>query len=605
MADYPPISDYGYLSDCHSAALVSTTGSIDWCCMPRIDSKSCFGRLLGWERAGFCQIAPPASFTVERRYWDGSMILETTFSTDRGKARLIDCFTMRKGGMHHPHNQLLRIVEGIEGTVDFEANVIARFDYGSIKPWIRRTPEGHFTIIGGCDGLFVSGDMPLDIKASHDLEGRFTVNASQRQYLSLWWNQPENLDGTSLQAPGAAELDARLQQTREWWHSWTARYTFKGPWSEYVLRSALVLKGLTNAPTGAIAAAATTSLPEAPHGPRNWDYRFSWIRDSSFTGRSLAELGFVKEADGFRRFIERCAAGSADQLQILFGVDGERRLHEFEIAGLEGYDRAGPVRVGNAAESQVQLDMYGELLDLSWQWHQHGRSPDDDYWNFLHSLIDETARTWHQPDKGIWEMRGEPCHFVQSKVMCWAAMDRGIKLAQDLNRKAPLDDWRQARDAIRHAIETRGYDEEKGIFIQAFDTPRIDAALLLLPMAGFVAYDDARMIRTTDAVWQELSEDGLIRRYPEGTDGMEGQEGVFLPCSFWLAECLAGQQRLDEARSVFERALSTANDLLLFSEEFDTRAHRMLGNFPQGLTHLSLISAAVAFGQGDLNRRGR
>jgi GH15 family glucan-1,4-alpha-glucosidase len=602
MEKYPLISDYGYISDCHSAALVSKSGSVDWCCMPRIDSKSCFGRLLGWDRGGYCIIGPASEFKVSRRYLGDSLILETTFTSDGGQVKLLDCFTMREGGMHHPHNQLLRIVEGIGGTVDMKVKIVPRFDYGSIKPWIRKTKNGNHTAIGGSDGLFISGDINLSLTELHDLEGQFTIDRGERKRLSLVWNQPENLDDTSLKPPSAEELDERLKQTIDWWNDWTARYTFDGRWSKYVLQSAIVLKGLTNAPTGAIAAAPTTSLPEAPKSSRNWDYRFSWIRDSSFVVRSLFELGYVKEADGFRRFIERCAAGSADQLQILFGVGGERRLHEFDIEGLEGYFGAGPVRAGNAAESQIQLDMYGELLDLAWQWHHHGRSPDDDYWNFLQALVNRTATQLSRPDKGIWEMRGSPRHFVQSKVMCWAAMDRGIKLAKDLRRNVPLDDWIKTRDEIHLAVEQRGYDSKKGVFIQAFDYPQMDAALLLLPLVGFVNYDDERMIRTTNAIMEELSDDGLIRRYPYGVDGMKGKEGAFLACSFWLAECLAGQKRLDEACEVFEKTLSTANDLLLFSEEFEVQTQRMLGNFPQALTHLSLISAAVAIHQNEQAR---
>ena len=597
MNKYPPISDYGYISDCHSAGLVSRSGSVDWCCMPRIDSKSCFARLLDWERGGYCIIYPELYYKVSRRYMNNSLILETTFTTASGKAKLIDCFTMREGGMHNPHNQLLRIVEGISGTLKFKVKIVPRFDYASIKPWIKKINNEKYTAIGGSDGLFVSGDIELNIKERHDLEGSFIINSDERKRLSLVWRQPENLDGVTLKALTSEELDQRLQETINWWHDWTTRFTYKGRWSDYVLQSAVVLKGLTNAPTGAIAAAATTSLPEAPNSSRNWDYRFSWIRDSSFTIRSLFELGYVKEADGFRRFIERCAAGSADQLQILFGVDGERRLHEFKIEGLEGYNRSSPVRIGNAAESQIQLDMFGELLDLSWQWHLHGRSPDDDYWNFLQSLVGRTMTQWNQPDKGIWEMRGTPRHFVHSKVMCWAAMDRGIKLAKDPKRQAPIEIWTKIRDDIRREIEQKGYDFQNGIFIQAFNNSVVDAALLLLPLTGFVAYEDERMIRTTNAVMEKLSEDGLIHRYPPGIDEMEGKEGMFLACSFWLAECLAGQNRMNEAYRIFKNALSTANDLLLFSEEYDVETHQMLGNFPQGLTHLSLISAAVALNQ--------
>jgi len=354
---------------------------------------------------------------------------------------------------------------------------------------------------------------------------------------------------------------------------------------------------LSNAPSGAIAAAATTSLPETPGGSRNWDYRYSWVRDSAFTVRALSELGYLREADGFRRFIERSCAGSAEELQILFGVGGERRLHEYEIEELEGYRQARPVRIGNAAETQLQLDVYGELLDLAWRWHERGHSPDDDYWEFLVELVDAACRQWRNPDRGIWEMRGKPRHFVLSKAMCWVAVDRGIRLAEDLNRQAPLDSWRQNRDQIRAAIEAQGYDEKRGVFVQAFDSPAMDASLLLLPIFGFISAGDERMQRTIAEIRKELSEDGLLRRYR--SDDLDGEEGVFLACSFWLAECLANQGQVAEARQVFQAASATANDLGLFSEEFDPNRQEMLGNFPQGLTHLSLIAAAVALNRVD------
>jgi GH15 family glucan-1,4-alpha-glucosidase len=598
---YPPISDYGFIADCHSAALVSRHGSIDWCCMPRIDSRSCFGRLLGWEHGGYCQIVPTASYDTSRRYLGDSLILETIFATDAGRARLLDCFTMRKGGEHHPHRQILRILEGMEGDLLFKVDVVPRFDYGRLKPWIRRAGIGHHVAIGGCDGLSISGDLPLRMKHRHDLEGSFIIHEGERLCLSLQWGRPETMDETAGDAPDKEELDRRFRETMDWWRLWSGRGRFEGKYADYVKRSAIVLKGLTNAPTGAIAAAPTTSLPETAGGSRNWDYRYTWVRDSCLTLRALAALDYIKEADGFRRFIERSAAGSAEQLQILYGVGGERSLPEMQIDILEGYRGAKPVRVGNAAEKQLQLDAYGELLDLSWRWHTRGYSPDDDYWEFVIELVARAIARWREPDRGIWEMRGDPRHFVHSKVMCWAALDRGIRLAKDMGRSKFVDDWEIERDNIRRTVEERGYDNIRGVFIQSFDHPLMDASLLLLPTVGFVSFGDRRMVRTVDAIREDLDINGLLRRYPAGDDGMDGEEGVFLACSFWLAECLANQGRTELAHETFRRALSTGNDLLLFSEEYDTGKNEMLGNFPQGLTHLSLITAAEAL--ADCGRR--
>jgi pentatricopeptide repeat protein len=596
-SDYPALSDYGYIADCHSSALVSNDGSIDWCCMPRVDSRSCFGRLLGWQQGGYCQIAPVGQYETTRRYLHDTLVLETTFRTQHGVARLLDCFTMCKGGQLHPHQQLLRIVEGIKGKVTFQADLVPRFDYGAIKPWIRRHrhhQQDYYIAIGGSDGLMISGDLPLTMKHRHDLIGSCTVVAGQRAHLSCLYRRPEELDAGHLTCPAIQTLDQRLDETIAWWRAWSTQGRTAGRYAEQVRRSAITLKGFTNAPTGAIAAAPTTSLPEALGSSRNWDYRYTWIRDSAFTVRSLAELGYVKEADGFRRFIERSAAGSAEEIQIMFGVGGERRLYEYEIDNLPGYRQTAPVRIGNAAEGQLQLDVYGELLELAWTWHRRGNSPDSDYWEFLVGLVNAAAACWQQPDRGIWEIRGAPRHFVQSKVMCWAAFDRGIKLVEELGHEAPLAAWKQARADVRRAVEAHGYNAERGVFMQAFGYPEMDAALLLLPVVGFVAYDDERMIRTTDAIRQSLEEDGLLRRYAPDNDGLEGKEGVFLPCSFWLVECLARQGRLDEAHRVFQRVMATGNDLGLFSEEYDTQTKDMLGNFPQGLTHLSLIAAAVA-----------
>jgi len=600
---YPPIKDYGYIADCHSAALVSLFGSIDWCCMPRIDSGSCFGRLLDWEKGGYCLIAPSSRYEASRRYLDDTLVLETTFRTERGEARVLDCFTMREGGKHDPYQQILRIIEGIKGRMEFTLQVVPRFDYGTTKAWIRVYKKDQYVVIGGNDGLLISSDFHCKMIDRHSISGSCTVKKGRRTHLSILYRRPEDLDDGLVEAPSIEELDRRFEETVAWWRSWSSKGTMSGSYAPYGCRSAIVLKGLSNAPTGAIAAAPTTSLPEAPRGGRNWDYRYSWIRDSCFTVRSLAEVGHVNEADRFRKFVERTAAGSADELQILFGVGGERRPHEYKIEELEGYRKIKPVLIGNAATRQIQLDMYGELLDLAWRWHNRGHSPDDDYWEFLIGLLNAAAENWRLPDHGIWEMRCEPRHFVLSKAMCWLALDRGIRLATDLHREGPVGRWTKSRDQIRRAIEKKGYNAKRGVFVQAFDWPQMDASLLLLPGTGFVEYEDERMIRTTDAIRKDLEEEGLLRRYRTGNDGINTREGAFLPCSFWLVECLARQARVDEARQVFDRILSTGNDLGLFSEEYDTRNREMMGNFPQGLTHLSLIAAAVSLAEIEAAKR--
>lgn len=527
------------------------------------------------------------------------MILETTFVTEEGEARVLDCFTMRTGGEHEPHQQILRSIEGIKGTVALKIDVEPRFGYGALKPWIRMDSEGNFLAIGGSHGLVISGNTDLELKHRHNLVGTCVTDEGSQAYLSIMFRKPEDIDEGRVEIPDTQELSRRLEGTVSWWQVWCDKGKFSGRYRHQTKRSAMVLKGLTNAPTGAIAAAATTSLPEHQGGCRNWDYRFSWIRDSCFTVNSLAEVGYVKEANGFRRFIERSAAGSADQLQIVFGLGGERWLPENEIVRLEGYRGAKPVRVGNDAWKQSQLDTYGALLDLAYRWHNQGHSPNDDYWEFLVELVCAVHELWQRPDRSIWELRGEPRHFVYSKVMCWAALDRGIKLAEDIGRKAPLGEWKKSRDKVRTAIETKGYDVNRGVFVQAFGHPIMDASLLLLPEVDFVHYNDERMIRTTDSVWEDLEEGGLLRRYAPCDDGLPGSEGVFLPCSFWLTECLARQGRRDKALEIFERALSTGNDLGLFSEEYDTHSNEMLGNFPQALTHLALIQAAVALAETD------
>ncbi len=592
---YRPIGDYAYLSDCHSVALVSREGSIDWCCMPRVDSASIFGRLLDADRGGFCSIRA-GDAAASRRYLGDSLVLETTFRSASGEARLLDCFTMRQGGAREPYRQLVRVVEGVRGWLEFDFHAAIRFDYGEVKPWVKRRGVGVYSAIGGNDGLLVVADVDLERVEEHDLTASFAVRAGQRLHFSLEYVPANELDRPDLPHPEAGELDGRLDDTIEWWQRWSDRIRFDSPDAPDVKRSAIVLKGLQNAPTGAITAAPTTSLPESWEGGRTWDYRFSWVRDSAFTVRSLATLGADAEADGFRRFIERSAAGSTETLQIVYGVGGERRLTEL-VLDLQGWQGVGPVRIGNAAAEQVQLDVYGELLDLAWRWHQRGRSPDDDYWRFLLKLVDAAADRWQEPDRGLWEFRGQPRHFVHSKVLCWVALDRGLKLAEECLRKAPTRRWHKTREEIRTAVETDGYDAGRGVFVQAFGHKVLDAALLLLPSVDFVAYDDPRMLRTADAIRTELDDGhGLILRY-RSDDNLRGQEGAFVTCSFWLAECLAHQGRIQEARELFDRAASCGSDLGLFSEEYDSATGELLGNYPQGLSHLSHIAAAVALAQ--------
>lgn len=602
---YPPIGDYGFISDCHSVALVSAGGSIDWCCMRRVDAGSCFGRLLDWRIGGYFSIAPAGEDGHEshREYLESSLVLATTFVTSGGEARLIDAFSMRRGGRHEPLQELLRVIEGVSGSVEMEIEIVPRFDYGGMKPWLRRAGARTWTVIGGDDGLLVSSEAELEQIDHHDLRCRVSVRAGERVRLVMRSSRPHLIDEGNLDAPSSVKVDEHLEATLAWWRRWAAQATIEGPDRPALLRSAVVLKGLSNAPTGAIAAAATTSLPERIGGERNWDYRYSWIRDSYLAVRSLALVGFDREADGFRRFIQRSSAGSAHELQIMYGVGGERRLTELTLDHLEGYRGSRPVRLGNGAADQLQLDAYGSLLLLSWHWHRRGQSPDDDYWRFLVDLVDVACQRWDEPDRSIWEIRGEPRHFVFSKVMCWAAADRGIALAGECMRNAPLQRWRKALARMRDSIESNGVDPDRGNFVQAYGSRELDSASLLIPTTYYCAFDDQRMVRTTDAVRDELVVDGLLLRYrtESGVDGLSlDREGSFIACTFWLARCLAAQGRTGEARAVFDRAAASANDLGLYAEEFDARSHELLGNFPQAFTHLAHIASAVALSSGRL-----
>jgi GH15 family glucan-1,4-alpha-glucosidase len=598
-SSYPPIADYALIGDCHSAALVSRDASIDWCCLPRFDSGSAFGRLLDSEHGGCCAITPTGEgdWQYERRYVEDTLVLETAMLGPSGEAKLLDCFTLQGTPLETERRQILRVIEGVRGSVEFEVRVAPRFDYGQVRPWIRRHGHRLHSAIGGNDALLVWCEQELQEDPQHELVGRFSVGPGDRVRLTLTYCPPHRIDAGPPPEPDAATLDELLGQTLNWWREWAATVRLGTRDESAARRSGIALKALTYAPTGAVAAAPTTSLPEAVGGERNWDYRYAWVRDSSFSSRAFAELGCVNEADAFRAFIMRSAAGHAGDLQVLYGVGGERRLNGSAVENLEGYRGSKPINVGNDASGQLQLDAYGELVNLTWRWHRRGHSPNDDDWRFLVSLIDHAAERWSEPDCGIWEWPGDPDHFVHSKVLCWSALDRGIRLADECMRRAPTRRWQQARDEVREAIEARGYDRKRGVYVQAFDRSEMDAALLLLPTVEYIAWDDERMLRTVAAIREELDAgDGLIYRYTRD-DGLEGDEGAFLCCSFWLAECLAQAGELNEARAIFDQAAARSNDLGLFSEEIDPRSGELLGNFPQGLTHLAHIDAAVALAQ--------
>jgi GH15 family glucan-1,4-alpha-glucosidase len=601
---YPPIGDYALIGDCRSAALVSRTGSIDWCCLPRFDAGSAFGRLLDWERGGHCSITPTdgGRWEYSRHYLEDTLVLATTLQGAAGEVRLIDCFTIHPDSENSDERQILRVIEGGRGAVELEIRVAPRFDYGEVRPWIRRHGYRLHSAIGGNDGLVVWCDEGEMIEQpEHELTCRVKVVAGDRIRLCLTYRPPERIDAGGATEPDPDKLDASLDDTISWWRKWAEMVTLGSRDEPGVRRSALTLKALTHEPTGAIVAAPSTSLPEVIGGERNWDYRYAWVRDASFSSRAFAELGCYEEADAFRAFVMRSAAGHAEDLQVFYGVAGERRLSADALEELEGYRSSAPVNVGNDASTQRQLDVFGELINLTWRWHRRGHSPSDDDWRFLVSLIDRAAEQCSQPDYGLWEWPGEPDHFVHSKVLCWATLEWGIRLADDCMRRAPTRRWAQTRDELRKAIERRGYDRKRGVFVQAFDRTELDAALLLLPTVEFVAWDDERMVRTIAAIREELDAgDGLLYRYTRD-DGLAGKEGAFLCCSFWLVECLARIGELDEARTVFDQTTARANDLGLFSEELDPRSGELLGNFPQGLTHLSHIDAAVALSESQLS----
>lgn len=591
---YLPIEDYAFLSDCHSTALVSKEGSIDWACPRRFDHGSVFGRLLDFDRGGYFSIRPSGDVEqVSRRYLPSTLVLETTMKTSSGTIRLLDAFAMRTGGAANPRAQLMRRIEGVEGDVEVVVDIVPRFEYGSVQPWLREHGDGSFSAVGGDDALAISTDIDLVLdRKNFSLSATTTVHEGESRTVTAV-SQPAHL--MDISEADSETVEDRLDETIQWWERWSRSTDVSGPFSEILSRSAAVLKGLCCAPTGAVVAAPTTSLPEVIGGSKNWDYRYCWIRDATLTLDALSEVGHTEVAQGFRDFVMRSSAGHGNELQVLFGPYGERRLTEVEL-DLEGWRESRPVRIGNRAAGQTQLDVYGHLLDAAHLWQRRDSGIDDDgidpdEWRFLATVVEAAIRRREEPDQGVWELRGSPRHYVHSKVMVWVAIDRGIRIVEENGLEesgVDLAAWRQARDEIRHAVETRGVDPDRGNFVQHYGTTELDASLLKLPLVGFVDANDERMLTTVDAIREELGVEptGFIRRYRSNDD-----EGVFLLCSFWLVEVLAMQGRVDEARDFFERLTSVGNDLGLFAEEYDVTRSELVGNFPQAYTHLGLIAA--------------
>lgn len=598
-----PIAEYALIGDCHATALVHQAGSIDWACLLRFDAPSVFARLLDAERGGHWSLAPTAPFTVHRRYRDDTMVLETTFECPRGAVRLYDFFAMRYGGRTDPYRQLVRIVEGVRGTVEIRCDLRPRFDYGALRPWLRHHPEMRtYSAVGGNAAFILTADaaaLAVDPQANA-IAGQFTVRKGERVRFSLISSQPHAMVNHAC-PPG--EIDRRLDETLAWWQAWNAAGRYAGSYPETVRRSAMVLKLLSSADTGAIIAAPTTSLPEALGGARNWDYRYCWIRDAAMTMSALYILGHQEVAEGFKDFIERSAAGRAEDAQIMYGCFGERHLHEYTLDHLRGYRNSRPVRVGNRAYTQRQHDIFGELLDASYFWRRAGHRIPEDEWEFLRSLVDAACDAWRLPDHGIWEFRSEPRHFVHSKAMCWVAVDRGIQLAEDENLDADVGRWREIRRALCEEILNRGVDPERGCFVQYYGTRILDASLLRLSHIGFISPHHPHMKATVQAVGEDLMIDGYIKRYQtESTnDGVGGDEGTFLICTFWYIDALLLEGRVDEAEAIFRRVISVANDVGLLSEEYDPVNHVLLGNFPQAYTHMALVNSAYMI---QLARRG-
>jgi GH15 family glucan-1,4-alpha-glucosidase len=576
------IEDYALIGDCETAGLVGRDGSIDWLAFPRFDSAACFAALLGTRGHGRWALAPAADVQqIQRRYRPGTLVLETDYHTGSGAVRLIDFMPLRT---RTP--ELIRIVEGLEGHVPMEMDLAIRFDYGSVVPWVRRTANG-IRATAGPETLYCRTRVQL---SGEDLRtvAHFTVAAGERVPFELAWS------ATHQHEPEPTDPTHSLQETEEWWVAWSGRCTFQGEWRDAVVRSLITLKALTYVPTGGIVAAATTSLPEHVGGVRNWDYRYCWLRDATFTLYALMTGGYTEEACAWREWLVNAVAGTPSTLQIMYGLAGERRLTEFELPWLPGYEGSSPVRIGNAAHQQHQLDVYGEVMDSLHLARRSGLSPNENAWRVQKALLDFLETDWQRPDEGIWEVRGPRRQFTHSKVMAWVAMDRAVKSVEEFGLNGEASKWRRLRSQIHEDVCREGFDPALNSFVQYYGSKEPDASLLMLPLVGFLPATDPRMRGTVDYIQRRLVRNGFVDRYESvpQVDGLPPGEGSFLLCTFWLADNLALQGRYSEARTLFERLLNLRNDVGLLSEQFDPEAHRMLGNFPQAFSHVGLINTA-------------
>jgi GH15 family glucan-1,4-alpha-glucosidase len=578
-----PIEDYALIADCETAALVSRSGSIDWLCVPRFDSPACFAALLGDPEHGRWLVAPAGEpRAVRRRYREGTLVLETEFETAEGVVAVVDCMPLR-GDVPN----VVRVVEGRRGRVPMRTELTIRFDYGSLVPWVRRTEDG-LTATGGANLIRVRTPVPLRGENRHTV-GEFTVSAGERVPFTLEWQRSYG------PTPAPEDPERSVADTDRWWREWSSRCAYQEPYRDAVVRSLITLKALTYRPSGGILAAATTSLPEQLGGVRNWDYRFCWLRDATFTLYALMLGGYTEEASDWRDWLLRAVAGDPSQAQTLYGVGGERLVPESEIGWLPGYAGSKPVRVGNAAATQLQLDVYGEVLDALHTARRFGLPADENAWHVERRLVEFVERAWLEPDEGIWEVRGPRRHFTHSKVMAWVALDRAVKAVQRFGLEGPVDRWRGVRDRIHADVCANAFDPQQGAFVQFYGGRLLDASLLMIPLVGFLPAEDPRVRGTLKAVEERLATDGFVARYPTvpDVDGLPPGEGAFLPCSFWLADNLALQGRHDEARALFERLLAVRNDVGLLAEQYDPRARRQLGNFPQAMSHMALINTAA------------
>ena len=582
-----PLEDYAIIGDCETVALVSRRGSIDWLCWPRFDSGACFAGLLGTAEHGRWLVeAVDADAQVTRRYRPNTLILETTIETRSGTVIVIDFMPLRGR-----NSDVVRLVRGDRGSVEMRTELVLRFDYGSTVPWVSRLPDGTFRAIAGPDMVVMH--TPIALQGENlTTVGTFHIEAGSTVPLVLTHGP------SHLPPPDPIDVEASLAETEDFWVDWAARNQTRGEWSDAVTRSLITLKALTYAPTGGMVAAPTTSLPEKLGGVRNWDYRFCWLRDATLTLLALMNAGYYDEAQAWRDWLLRAAAGSPSQLQIMYGLAGERRLSEYEVPWLPGYEQSTPVRIGNAAHGQLQLDVYGEVVDTLFQGKRGGLETRPADWNFLRAILEHLEQVWSRPDKGVWETRGDPQHFTFSKIMSWVALDRGIRAIEGNKVEGPVARWREVRQRIHAEVCARGFNSEIGSFVQSYDSKNLDASLLLIPTTGFLPADDPRIRGTIEAVERHLFVDGFVRRYDTHTtdDGLPPGEGAFLACSFWLVDALLLSGRQDDARQLFERLLGLRNDVGLLAEEYDTGAKRLVGNFPQAFSHIALVNSAHNLG---------